>query len=134
MEKLQAKFDELIGTVAEKTGQKEQHVKYAIIGLVVLILFFGLGGSIISKLVGFLYPAFESLKALETARGTDDSKWLTYWVVFSAFNFVEHFVEFIFGILPFYFLIKMCFFLWLYLPLTNGADMIYDKFVSPLFD
>lgn len=119
--------------LVEKTGQDRQHIKYAIYGLLVVVLFFGFGGNLISKAVGVFYPAFESLKALESARDQDDRKWLTYWVVFSTFNFLEHLIEFIVGLVPFYFVIKMGFLLWLYLPFSNGAEMIYDKYVYPLF-
>jgi len=127
------KFDELVTTLAEKTGQKEEHIKYALYGVIVLILFCGLGGSIISKLVGFFYPAFESLKALESKKGSDDKKWLTYWVVFGLITLLEHIISPVFALVPFYFFIKMIFYIWLYIPQTNGAELIHDKFVHPYF-
>jgi receptor expression-enhancing protein 5/6 len=133
MEKLQAKYDEVLDLLVEKTGQDRKIIQYGVWGLLVVVLFFGFGGNLISRVVGVCYPAFESLKALETARGQDDKKWLTYWVVFALFNFSEHFLEWIVGLVPFYFVIKMAFLLWLYLPLTNGADLIYDKFVYKYF-
>ena len=57
-----------------------------------------------SVLVGFVYPAFQSWKALESAKGGESAKaggapsqsqsaWLTYWVVFSLFNVVEHLAD-----------------------------------------
>ena len=59
-----------------------------------------------SVLVGFVYPAFQSWKALEGANqlkgetavaggapSQSQSAWLTYWVVFSLFNVVEHLAD-----------------------------------------
>ena len=57
-----------------------------------------------SVLVGFVYPAFQSWKALESAKGGESAKaggapsqsqsaWLTYWVVFSLFNVLEHLAD-----------------------------------------
>ena len=39
----------------------------------------------------FLYPAYWSIKALETSDLKDDRKWLTYWVVFAFFSVLEYF-------------------------------------------
>ena len=39
----------------------------------------------------FAYPAYCSIKALETLNEQDDKKWLTYWVVFAFFSVLEFF-------------------------------------------
>jgi len=58
-------------------------------------------------LVGFVYPSYASWKALESRKGEgagavatageaatqSRDAWLTYWVVFSAFNVVEHLLD-----------------------------------------
>ncbi|BGP18565.1 ER membrane protein DP1/Yop1 [Rhodosporidiobolus nylandii] len=41
--------------------------------------------------LGFALPAYLSLRALETPGHDDDVQWLTYWVIFGAFTFVESF-------------------------------------------
>ena len=47
--------------------------------------------------MGFLYPAYCSIKALESSVKNDDTQWLTYWVVFAFFSVVEYFADFIAG-------------------------------------
>ena len=38
-----------------------------------------------SNVVGFVYPAYMSFKAIETEDDVDDDiQWLTYWVVFGS--------------------------------------------------
>jgi receptor expression-enhancing protein 5/6 len=48
---------------------------------------FALGGAkLVSDLVGFVYPAYASFKAIDSADPNDDTQWLTYWVVFAVFR------------------------------------------------
>ena len=48
-----------------------------------------------------------SIKALESVNKDDDTKWLTYWVVFALFSVVEFFSDIIFSWFPFYWLVKV---------------------------
>jgi receptor expression-enhancing protein 5/6 len=130
---INTKIEEVAGMLGEKTGQNPKYIGMGIRGTAILILFFTIGGGIISKLVGYFYPAFESFKALETARGVDDRKWLTYWVVFGLLTLIEHPLYSVLSMVPFYFFIKMLFLVWLYLPMTDGAQVIYEKWVQPAF-
>jgi len=86
-----------------------------------------------SNLVGFVYPAYASFKAIESTDTHDDTQWLTYWVVYAFFNLIESLLDFsIGGWIPFYFLIKVCIVLWLQLPQFMGALYIYQAFLAPL--
>jgi len=80
-------------------------------------------------LVGFLYPAYRSFKALETKGDDDDKQWLTYWVVFSSFSVFDKPINFIFSWVPFFALLKIAFYVYLFHPETKGALMIYNKFL-----
>ena len=39
-----------------------------------------------SDMVGFIYPMYKSIKAIESEEKADDSQWLTYWLIFSLFK------------------------------------------------
>jgi receptor expression-enhancing protein 5/6 len=70
-----------------------------------------------SNLVGWALPAYLSFKAIETPAPQDDIQWLTYWVVFGFFNFLESFaLRVVLYYLPWYFAFKTVFILWLQLP------------------
>ena len=73
-----------------------------------------------SNLVGWALPAYLSFRALETPAQDDDVQWLTYWIVFGFFNFIESFaLRVLLYYLPFYYAFKTVFVLWLQLPATR---------------
>ena len=127
------KINQYVSLIAEKTGQDEKIVKNVLLGVIILVFVLGFGASIVANIVGVFYPAFQSFKALESEKGLDDKKWLTYWVIFSTFSIIDHFGEFILVWIPFYFLFKLCFLIYLFLPATNGASYIYRNYVLPFY-
>ena len=122
---------EVLKTAEESTGLEKFYL--VSIGAVLATgLLFAIGGSIlIVNLVGFLYPAYMSFKALNTPEPEDDTQWLTYWVVFSFLNLTEQITSFFVNWIPLYFLFKVGFLLWCYLPTTLGANVIYKSFLKP---
>merc|ERR1711957_580302 len=70
---------------------------------------------------------------LETKDPDDDKHMLTYWVVWGIFSFIDLFTASLLKFIPFYFIIKIVFLIWLFMPNTKGALIIYNKFISKLF-
>jgi len=124
--------DKMLGSLSEKTSIKKQYLAYGIIGLVVAWLTFGWGGELLCNSIGFVYPAYYSIKALESPSKYCDKQWLMYWVVFAVFSVVEFFSDIIMGWVPFYSLTKCAFLVWCMSPL-DGASTIYHNFVLPWF-
>ncbi|KAJ2988563.1 hypothetical protein NUW54_g9078 [Trametes sanguinea] len=109
---------------------------YAFIGAVVLLAILhsiNAFASPVSNLVGWALPAFLSVKALESPGHADDVQWLTYWIVFGFFNFLESFaLRIVLYYFPWYFAFKSLFILWLQLPQFRGAQMLYGTVVRPV--
>lgn len=99
----------------------------AISGIVVL---YSVGIASLCSLVGFSYPAYKSLQAIETKVRGDDTQWLVYWVLYTFFGIIEVFVDLLLYWIPFYFAFKLAFLLWLMLPQTKGATFMYDAFLK----
>ena len=91
---------------------------------------FGFGSSYITCLLGVAYPAFMSFLTLEKEDEEEEKQWLTYWVVYGLFNIVDHFAGFILHFIPFYYVLKLAFLVFLFHPSTKGATYVYDKYLS----
>lgn len=91
------------------------------------------GAGFLTNFVGFFIPTYFSLAALETPQPQDDVQWLTYWVVFGFFTFIESFVSVVLYWFPFYYTFKTLAIVWLILPQTQGAKLVYHKALRPLF-
>jgi len=64
----------------------------AVLGLAAvyfLLVFLGIGSSFLVNSLGFAIPAYYSLEALFSSSKTDDTQWLTYWIVYASLNLVE---------------------------------------------
>ncbi|KAE9552657.1 hypothetical protein FO519_004136 [Halicephalobus sp. NKZ332] len=120
-----------LAVVEEKTGVKRLHLAGGLFVLHALYLIFGRFAELLCNFTGFLYPAYISIKAIESSHKEDDTQWLTYWTVFALFNVFEFFSDIITRYFPIYWLAKWIFLLYLHLPMTRGAEKLYTKFIRP---
>jgi len=128
------KVSEYLGLVESKMQVKREYIAAGLLGVMALYLIFGYGAALLCNLIGFVYPAYCSLKALESSRKEDDTRWLTYWVVFAVFSVIEFFSDILLSWMPFYFLAKCIFLIWCAAPSGfNGSDFIYNRIIRPFF-
>jgi len=94
-----------------------------------------MGGRILTVILSVVYPAYKSIKALETKDTDEDDKvWLTYWTVFGIFTLIDEFGGIVLHLIPFYHYIKLAFFVWLMHPKTHGALTVYKVVLKPILD
>jgi hypothetical protein len=77
---------------------------------------------------------FASYKALKTSDPAQLTPWLMYWSVLSCALLVESWTEFILVWVPFYSWIRLGFLLWLVLPSTQGARVLYESYLYPYLE
>ncbi|KOC64457.1 Receptor expression-enhancing protein 5 [Habropoda laboriosa] len=123
-----------LAKIEKSTKVDRLYVFLGIVGLSALYLIFGVGQQLVCNIFGFVYPAYCSMKALESPKKEDDTKWLTYWVVFAVFTIVEFFSNFILSWFPVYWLFKCAFYMWLMAPIEkNGSKFLYLCAIRPAF-
>merc|ERR1711964_250415 len=108
---------------------------YAFLGLIAtyfFFIFFNIGGQLLTNVAGFIIPGYYSLEALFSVGKADDTQWLTYWVVFAFLTVFESLVSAVYWF-PFYYTFKFIFVLWLALPVTSGAQIVFRPFIQPVF-
>ncbi|KAI8365202.1 TB2/DP1, HVA22 family-domain-containing protein [Radiomyces spectabilis] len=67
------------------------------------------------------------MKAVDSTDQQEKKQWLTYWVIFGFVHILDEFSDAILYMVPFFFLFKTLFLLYLALPQFKGAAVLYDR-------
>ncbi|KAF2133506.1 hypothetical protein P153DRAFT_332368 [Dothidotthia symphoricarpi CBS 119687] len=78
-----------------------------------------------------LFPIFASYKALHTSDPALLAPWLIYFVVLSVLTTVENVFDFILSWVPFYSWMRFFLHLYLILPGSGGATLLYQQYIEP---
>ena len=109
---------------------------YILLGLgivIPLVILVTMGALILTVVVTVVYPGYKSIQALETQDTEDDDKeWLTYWCVFGVTTVLDEFCGFLLAFIPFYYWLKLGFFVWMFAPQTKGSGVVYRLVLKPL--
>jgi len=121
----------LLGQLEAKFGVSKVFIFLGAIvsGLILVVLF--LGPSAFCNSIAFLYPGYQSFKAMQHDNVQDHINWLTYFVIYGLFNVTEAITDTILFWLPYYRVIKLGFLLWCFLPQTMGCKTVYEKLLRP---
>jgi hypothetical protein len=93
---------------------------------------FSPGGVVI---VGTILPIYESIVAVCSPGEQDDAAWLQYWIATGCLSYGTEFIDVIRDWFPqggeHWYEFEFFFTLWLLLPFTDGASLIYHTFTEP---
>jgi receptor expression-enhancing protein 5/6 len=122
----------ILNNLEKTTNVPKAYAVAGFVGFYFLLVVFNLGGQLLTNLAGFVIPGYYSLDALFTNERTDDTQWLTYWVVFAFLTVLENLLNVVYWF-PFYFTFKIVFLLWLSIPTFGGAQIVFRSFITPMF-
>ncbi|KAJ3172382.1 ER membrane protein DP1/Yop1 [Geranomyces variabilis] len=137
-------FDRALSTMPfiisaeRKLGVAKVHLAgYGVVALILLFLIFNnVYAGLLTDLVGYILPAYWSLRAVGGSQD-EQGQWLGYWVIFGLLHLFEYGEETLLNIFPYYYTFKLLLLLWLILPATRGALVVYLavlKSVVPFID
>lgn len=103
---------------------------FGVVGTVLVTSFFVLSmGIFVTRMVGLIYPAYASIKALITETKDDDTQWLMYWVIFAGFSLFEQVALEQSKTLPLYFSIKLA--VLLLCQFAKFSEFLYKLLIAP---
>lgn len=127
----------LFQNLESKTNVPKSYWTKSSVLIYLLLTFLNVGGmgQILSNFVGFIIPTVNSIKALKTRNDqSDDQFWLTYWIIFGFLNIVEFWSSTILYLVPFYWVLKVLFLLFISVPSTGGCQWVYLRIIEPAYD
>lgn len=107
--------------VSEATSLKIVYILLGALVVLLLLIYIFSGLRALSTLVGVVYPGWCSLKAIKSKDKDDDTFWLSYWVIYGIFTAFESITDLLLFWVPFYELIKIFFYFYLFSPQLKGA-------------
>jgi receptor expression-enhancing protein 5/6 len=115
------------------TGIKKTHQIGLAVGLVAFLLALRVAGDLLLAVVAFAYPAIMTVSAIERNDKSEDTHWLSYWLVLAFWSTLESLTGGVLpGIVPWYSTVKLAGCIWLFMPQTRGATIVYGAVVRPL--
>jgi len=116
----------------EKTGKvlPKHQILLVFISIAFGLLVFFFGSVILTFTLCVFLPALRSVRAIDGCNQNKSSFWLKYWILYSSVNIFEIIFNFIICRIPYYFLLKIGFFIWCSNLSFKGADILYG-YISP---
>ena len=107
--------------------QTKVNYEYFVAGalvLLVLCIFFGIGAGFITNCIGFFYPMYCTMIALEGV-AEEKFKWLVYWPMYVMISLFEDYFTFVVEWIPFYYPAKATLLVYMMAPQMNGAKTVH---------
>ncbi|KAI8910080.1 TB2/DP1, HVA22 family-domain-containing protein [Entophlyctis helioformis] len=87
-------------------------------------------GAVLTDIVAYSYPAYASIKAVDSGDKVKYTHWLAYWVIFGLFKVLENFDLALLKMLPYYYFFKMSLLLWAMSNHWQGAYVLFHGMIK----
>ncbi|KAI4095563.1 MAG: hypothetical protein LQ344_001494 [Seirophora lacunosa] len=107
----------------KQTSIPKVYVFLGIAAIYVFLVFFNIAGEFLVNFAGFIIPGYYSLDALFSVGKSDDTQWLTYWVVYAFLTVFESVVNAVYWFRKSQ-VMQTC---------DCGAQIIFRSLIQPVF-
>ncbi|MCJ1446454.1 MAG: ER membrane protein DP1/Yop1 [Stictis urceolatum] len=121
-----------LNNLEKQTSVPKVYAFLGLVGVYFFLVFFNIAGEFLVNFAGFLIPGYYSMAAVFSTTTSDDTQWLTYWVTYAFLTVFESAVNAVYWF-PFYYTFKFVLVLWMALPQTGGAQIVFRSLIQPLF-
>uniref|UniRef100_A0A0R3RRM6 Receptor expression-enhancing protein n=1 Tax=Elaeophora elaphi TaxID=1147741 RepID=A0A0R3RRM6_9BILA len=118
-------FEIQVKNAEDRSGIKREYFVYGLSAFLALYMITGSEAGLFCNIICFTYPAVVSIQ-MDKAFSL-----LLYWMVFASFTFTDYYSERIMRIFPLYWIIKCTYCMYLYLPQTEGINIMEEKVIRP---
>lgn len=125
--------------VERRLGHPKTRLAMYVVLLFLSLILFYLNGDLAHALVAVLLPGFASARYLynhHVHKGNEEeatvSLWMTYWLVLGKLLVLE--AMGLMRMVPMYGFVRIAFLVWLQAPGLEGARLVLDKAMLPVFD
>jgi receptor expression-enhancing protein 5/6 len=120
-------------TLAKKLGVRPGELVAGAGLLLGLLAMLNIFAFVLVTVFSMIYPAYMTWKSIEHNSQEQQRKWLTFWIVMSFVTVFNSLLEWLLSFLPFYHLLKLGLFTWMYYPSWEGSQTLYTHLVKPAF-
>jgi len=141
---LSSSFNHYFSTIEKQISVPIEQLTLGSVLVLFICVLVGIGAAMITTIVGFIYPFCEtiriqSLTSSSSSSSSDNNKistslWLVYWLMFGSFEFFESMVgssRLVYWI-PFFYPLKLAFFLSCQIPSLQTLEVIRTKILLPI--
>ena len=124
----------LIKKASSKTKIPASIIVVLLLVLGLILLMIPYFSELLSTLIMFTIPAFETFKAIKSKSEQDDEELLTYWIVFGTLYTFDTVFKYILNFCGCYSIIRLAILMFIFYSKTYGARLIYARAIRPLFE
>ena len=122
-----------------KKASAKTKIPAAVIVLTMLLIVVGLlltpyFSEILSTLIMFTIPSFETFRAIKSKSEKDDEELLTYWIVFGTLYTFDSVFRYLLDFFGWYSIIRLAILMFIFYSRSYGSKLIYVRVIRPFFE
>jgi hypothetical protein len=124
----------LVRKASAKIKVPESILVTVVLALGVLLMFTPYFSELLTTLVMFTIPSFETFRALKSKSTQDDEELLTYWIVFGCLYTFDSLFRYLLDFFGFYCILRMVMLGFIFYSRKFGSRFIYARAIRPFFE